>query len=250
VTAKQGASRNADEFRAGDAAPGSREDRSIYWKAAAFAALALAFAIPGAQALRHYRKSFAATIHDGELKPGQLDELMPKQIGEYKLNRAWQEVADGGVAVESAAYAISGSSQVILGVWLPERWHNMHESWRARGEDPQLRGDQSFITAQGRPVSFDTAFYSDGITDSLAGNAFCTPASCILAPLSGEWIHFEFSTAPIDFKTRGQRAVSIFFRVEMPHQGQPRASTYDELSTEAQHFLSQLSLTDLSRKFQ
>jgi exosortase J len=225
------------------------DPRADNWKAAAFAAMALAFAVPGALALRDHRPSFAATVSDGALTPAQLDQLMPRQAGEYKLDRSWQEEADGRIALESASYSAPPSDAVILGVWLPPSRHSMHESWSARGQDPQLRADRTLPTANGRPVLFDTAFYSDGITDSFAGNAICTPSSCLFARHS-EPLRVEFTLNPTDFNTRGVRAVPLFFRVEIPHSDKPAEEVRRQLCDEALRFLSNVDFADLSRRFQ
>lgn len=218
-------------------------------KTAVFAAAALLFATPGVIALRDYRKSFAATVHDGGVSMAQLDALMPSRLGDYTMSRVWQEQANGRVAVESAAYSISGADEVVLGVWLPPSPHSMHESWRARGEDPQVRAERSFATAGGQTVAFDTAFYNDGVTDSLAGNAFCTPTSCTTSQ-HDERMRLEFSLNPIDFKTRGVRAVSIFFRIETPHNGAPPTAVREQLTAEAQRFLAGVDFRQLSHEFQ
>lgn len=224
-------------------------ERSSYARAAGLTLLAILPAYPGAMALRHHRRSFAASVHDGKFTPAQLDNLMPKKVGDFAINRAWQEEANGRVAIESAAYVSSAASEVILGVWLPQSGHNMHESWRARGEDPQNREETVFETANHQAVPFDTAFYSDGVVDSFAGNALCTPASCVHSQdIGGNGL--AFTLAPIDFKTRGSRAVSVFFRVEIPHTNNPPAALREALSKEAQRFVGAVDFSELSRKFQ
>ncbi len=183
-------------------------ERSTQWKVAAFAILALLFVVPGAQAIQNYRQSLAASRRILELTPQQLDALMPKQLGNYKLVRAWQQKTDGKIALESAAYATPGANEIVLGIWLRPTQHSVHDSRAIRGEDPEMRASQSLVTEGGQAVSFDTAFYSDGITDSLAGNAFCTPYSC--APRNNEdGMHMDF-TASTNYMKPGMRAVPIF----------------------------------------
>jgi len=217
-------------------------------KLATFAAIALLFAMPGVLALRSYRKSFAATVQSGGISAAQLNAFMPEELGGYRLSRAWQEQANGRIAVESAAYSVAGQNEATLGIWLPPSAHSMHESWRARGEDPLFRAERSFVTARG-PVSFDSAFYSDGVTDSFAGNALCTPAGCLTTHRQ-ETLRLEFTVRPIDYTTRGVRAVSIFFSVEMPHTAAPPAAVEQQLTAEAARFLAGVDFADLSRKFQ
>lgn len=227
----------------------SVERRATFAKAATFAILALFFVFPGVFAIRGYQRSFARTVQDGDITSRQLDDLMPTKVGDYSLARAWQEDANGRITVESAAYTRPGSGEMILGVWLPPSQHSVHESWRVRGEDPLMRQPRSYSTAGGRAVPFDSAFYSDGITDSFAGNAFCTPSNCLL-PNRNLAIHIDFTVDPVDFRTRGMRAVPIFFRAEKAHDGEPQAAVQQELSSEAQRFLVGVDFEELSRRFQ
>jgi exosortase J len=218
-------------------------------KSIAFAFAGLLFALPGAGAIRSHQKSFAAKVNDGAISAAQLDALMPQQLGGYKRSRAWQEEANGRVAVESAAYDMAGSDEIVLGVWLPPSAHSMHESWRARGEDPMTRGNLTFSTAGASPVPFDAAFYSDRVNDSFAGNAVCTPASCTV-PQRLDRAHIEFTLRPAGVKTSGGRSVSIFFRVETPHGEEEQAAVRQRLAAEAQRFLSTVDFLQLSREFQ
>jgi len=226
-----------------------RPARSDYWKLAAAAALVLLFVVPGVQAIGSHGESFSQSVRNGDLSPSQLDAMMPTEIGVYRLNRAWQEESDGRVELESAVYAAPGADEIIVGVWLPPGWHTMHESWRARGQDPLEPGDRSFTMATGQPVEFDSAYYSDGITDSFAGNALCSPSSC-LSSHRAPGLHFEFAKDPIDFSTRGSRAVPIFFRIDRPHDNTPEAALKEALSAEARQFLASADFTQISRKFQ
>jgi exosortase J len=226
-----------------------RKDRLFPWRAAAFAVPALFFAVPGIQAIRTHRASFAAEVRTGAITPAQLDALLPQQLGGFTLNRAWQETANGRVLVESGAYQAAGRDEAILGVWVPSWAHNMHVSWMARGEDPLLRGERTFLTAQGTPASFDTAFYSDGITDSIAGNVYCTPTGFIPAGTRA-YAELEFSVDPPNFDSPGKRAVPIFFRIDRPHSAAPQAAVFEELKTEAQQFLAGVDFIEISKRFQ
>jgi exosortase J len=230
--------------------PHSRAEKQQvkYWRIATFAAVVLLFAVPGVRALQEHWESTVLAGRVGQLTPQQLDGLMPSQLGDYKLSRAWQQKLDGAIALESAAYATPGSDEITLGVWLLATQHTVHESWMIRGEEPEMRATRNFLTAKGRTVAFDTAFYSDGVTDSLVGNAFCTPASCSQLN-SDEGMHAAF-TSPMDFTTQGKRTIPIFFRVEALHTGTPKEAVYNALSTEAQRFLGNVDAAGLSQNFQ
>jgi exosortase J len=228
---------------------GKLSQTALYRRIAACAAVTLPALLPGALALARYQPSFAADVSNGDITRAQLDALMPRHIGAYSLERQWQETEEGRVWVESAAYARPGGGEAILGVWLPPSRHTMHDSWEVRGEKPQMRRNIGFLTANGSQVLFDSAFYSDGIIDSFAGNAFCSPSSCEVAP-PAQRLRIEFVVDPVDFVTRGTRAVPIFFRVAMPHSGAPDARVQEDLTLEARQFLSGVDFLALSRKFQ
>jgi exosortase J len=217
-------------------------------KFAAFASLTMLFMVPAASALRDYRDDRGSSSILSQLKPEQLDELMPKQLGDYRLNRAWQQRVGSAYAVESADYAAPGSNDIILGVWLLPIQHSVHDSRSIQGEDPEMRSSKSFVTAGEQIVSFDTAYYSDGITDTLAGNVVCTPSSCSVSH-NENGMHLAFLDS-MNFKVHGTRAVPIYFRIEAPHADRSKDDIYAALSTDAQRFLRGVNLGNLSRAFQ
>lgn len=225
-----------------------RERQQFAWRAAAFGVTAALFVPVGLHAIRTYQKSFSAKVRDGIIRPAQLNARMPKQFGSYMLNRAWQEQVNGRTRIQSGAYDRPQRDEAVIGVWLPSWAHNMNVSWMARGEDPIQRHDETFQTAGG-PAVFDTAFYSDGITDSIAGNVFCSPSQCVTLP---EQVHegVTLNIAPIDFRTPGNRAVSIFFRIDRPHSSADQAAIFQELTSEAKEFLAGVDFGEISRRFQ
>lgn len=231
--------------------PSSAEKlRLNYWKIGGFSILALIFAVPGVHAIRDHQESQAASGRIGKLTSQQLNDIMPKQFGDYDLGHAWQEQLDGKNALECAAYTASALNEISICVWLLPTPHNVHDSLSVHGEEPEMRGSSSFLVAQGQAVSFDTAFYSDGITDTLAGNAFCTPSSCLPSRTHNEdGLHIGI-VDPVDLSGQGSRAVPILFRVEASHSDAPKETTYKVLSADAQRFLGGVDLTGLSQKFQ
>ncbi len=225
-----------------------REREQFAWHAAAYGVAAALFVLPGLHAIRTYQKSFSAKVRDGIIPPAQLDARMPTQLGSYTLNRAWQEQINGRIRIQSGAYDRPQRDEAVIGVWLPAWAHNMNVSWMARGEDPIQRHDQTFQTAGG-PAVFDMAFYSDGITDSIAGNVFCSPSQCVNLP---EQVHegVTLNIAPADFRTPGKRAVSIFFRIDRAHSSADPAAIFQELMSEAKEFVAGVDFGEISRRFQ
>jgi exosortase J len=223
--------------------------RSLILKIAALCVIGLIAAIPAIKAVRIDRHSILASLGSGRLKPDDLNNLLPKQIGDFQLVRAWQEQSTAGIVMESALYKNPASQQATLGIWLPHNRHNAHYSWFVHGESPEMRAERRYATAQGRTVSFDTALYSDGISDRFAGTVECTPLACRIDLADLQSMTLFLSSNP-DFTKDGARAVSIFFSVERVHDGTPKNRTLRDLSTEAQTFLSSVDLPELSRRFQ
>jgi exosortase J len=211
---------------------------------AAFAALALLFAVPGARGVQTYRKSLAAAVRGSDRAPQILDELLPKQLGDYHLARSWQEQLYGVPTLETGVYSNSSAYEITLGVWLPLTPHSVFDSWKVRGEEPELRSPRSFETATRRIAVFDSAFYSDGVTDSFSGNTYCTPTSCSTSPF--EDAHRRGGES----NTGSTRAVPIFFRIERPHANVAESITMQEFAAEARRFLVGVDFADLSEKFQ
>jgi len=223
--------------------------RRVYRMIAAFAVLVLIADVPGIRTIRDYRGSMVASLNSGDLTEKNLNDLMPKQLGDYRLIRLSQEQYQGETVLENGVYGKDPTTQFTLGIWISPREHSIHWSRLAHGESPQMRADRSFLTAQGQPVAFDTAYYSNGVTDSLEGNTYCSPSFCRLSAQSGDGLHMSFKET-IDFRTRGARFIPIFFRAERTRTSAPEADTYKALSAEARAFLSGVNCNALSERFQ
>jgi hypothetical protein len=178
-----------------------------------------------------------------------LDKLLPKQFGDFKLVRAWQEEANGVVKIESGAYRSSASDEVTLGIWLVDSTHNAHDSWEIRGESPERRSVRNYVTSQGRMVPFDTALYADGIRDRFAGTVDCTPSLCRTNITSIKALSFALWQSS-DFTVDDSRAVSFFFSIERAHEAAGKEVVAMKLSSEAEDFLSDVDFGELSRRFQ
>jgi exosortase J len=228
---------------------GAPKQLFVYRKVAVFACLVLIVVVPGVRGIQNRRKSLVASIRDGDVTPKDLDDRMPRKLGDYRLIRSWQERLVDVTAIENAAYKTATSNEISLGIWLMPGEHTVHRSRLTHGEAPEAHTARSFATAGGQSVIFDTAFYSDGVTDSLTGDIYCTPSLCLSSPENEDGVHWGLTKA-IDFSTRGVRAVPIFFIVQAPHTAAPNAAIQTEMLTECQRFLYNIDLNDLSRRFQ
>ena len=221
----------------------------VFRKLATFALLVLIVIVPGVHAIQNRRESLAASIRDGKVTLNDLNDRVPKQLGDYRLTRTWQEQLGSLTAIENAAYKADALNEIDLGIWLLPGEHTVHRSWLTHGEVPETRTTASFVTVRGQTASFDTAFYSDGVTDSLTADMFCTPSLCLSSPENEDGVHLGLTKA-IDFSTRGVRAVPIYFIIQAPHKDAPDAAIQKEMLTDCQNFLRNIDLNDLSKRFQ
>jgi exosortase J len=205
--------------------------------------------IPAMNAVRRQRHSLHAFLHDGRLHKQDLDNLLPKQFGDFRLVRTWQEETNGVVMMESGAYRSPASDEVTLGIWLIQRTHNVHNSWIVQGESPELRSVRNYATLQNRMVPFDTAFYTDGISDKFAGTVDCSPSLCRANIASINALSLTL-TQSSDFAVDDSRAVSFFFSIERAHNAAGKEVVARELSSEAEDFLCGVDFGELSRRFQ
>jgi len=225
----------------------SLEPRSVLARAAIFALVLLtALALP----------SSALRFSGNQVRtPAELAALMPKQIGEFKLTRAWYEQQNGTIVEENGAYSAPGSDEIILGVWVAPLFHlhNAQQCWLARGLQPDFLTTKPYTVAGGQSVAFTTGFYGDGVTDSIVVNAACTPGSCpqFSSITSKAYFGLLFLKPEKDeLAGSGTHPVSIMLRIDKLHSGVPETVTYSILSAEAGRFLSGLNPTGLSRSFQ
>jgi len=229
-------------LRAGD-------PRATFWKIAVFAVLVVAVAVPGVRFTEKSSESLTLALHRGEITQQELNDRIPRQVGAYKLVRVWGEQIAGTPAIEAAAYQNTPSDEIEIGVWLPSTDHSIQQSLMTHGETPKARVTMSFATGGGQTVLFNTALYDDGITDMLIGDTYCTPISCQAPKENREGFHLALQRI-IDYRTRGRRAVPIFFKTQMMRTGAPTEAVYEKLSAASQDFLAHLDFTQLSRQFQ
>jgi exosortase J len=223
--------------------------RALVMRIALVSILGLLTSVPAISALRVDRHSVLALLRSGRLHPQDLDNMLPKEFGEFRLVRAWREELNGAVVMESGIYRSSDSDEVTLGIWLGHSNHSAHDSWMVHGESPEFRTVRNYATSQGRTVSFDTAFYTDGISDRFAGAADCTPMGCRLNLAYINDLSLVLSQGS-DVSTNDSRAVPFFFSIERVHQNAAGDLTANQLSEEARRFLSEVDFPSLSRQFQ
>jgi exosortase J len=227
--------------------PTSPQILNIAIKYAGFAVVILASLSLPSSALRASRQVV--------VEPTSFAARMPKQVGDFGLNRTWYEQQSGIPVVEGAAYSAPGSDEITLAIWVAPNLHvhDANQCWLARGLRPDILSTRPFVTAGGESIALSTGFYNDGVADSIVVNGFCTPTSCSQSQQlsSGKMLGFIFLKPHMDeFAGSVSHPVSIMVRIDRLHSGAPNAVTYGQLTDEAQKFISGLDPKNLSRAFQ
>jgi len=138
------------------------------------AAVLLMAAIFGVDVLHEHRVDAARLA---TLAPATL----PQRIGDFTLERTWNETQFGVLVYSWGDYAeppVNGvpGAHVMLGV-SPQTVHDAEVCHLARGEDPTWHG-QILATTAGGPVELTAATYNDGATQELEASTVCDNGVC------------------------------------------------------------------------
>ena len=138
------------------------------------AALLVMAAIFGAEVLHQHRVDLAAAA-------GQPIPTLPARVGNFTLQRTWNEQQFGLTIYtwgEYAAPAASGEpgARVMLGI-SPQTVHDAEVCHIARGEDPTWHGQMVAATAGGQ-VELTAATYNNGAIQKLEASTVCDHGAC------------------------------------------------------------------------
>ena len=148
-----------------------RSHSSLLWRAAAVLAMAAIF---GVDVLHEHRIDAAA-------EASQPMPNLPRHVGNYTLQRTWQEKQFGVLVYTWGDYAAPASNgaqsaHVMLGV-SPQTVHDAEVCHIARGEDPTWHG-QIVTPTTGGDVELTAATYNDGATQKLEASTICDQGAC------------------------------------------------------------------------
>ena len=144
---------------------------SLFLRVTAVLVMAAVFGVD----VLHERRMDAARL------AAQVPATLPQRIGDFTLERTWDEKQFGVLVYswgEYAAPAINGvpGAHVMLGV-SPQTVHDAEVCHIARGEDPTWHGQIVAATAGG-PVELTAATYNDGATQELEASTVCDNGAC------------------------------------------------------------------------
>jgi exosortase J len=117
-----------------------------------------------------------------------------------------------------------------------------------RGEKPQWRGQLAVSTA-GTAINFSSAYYDDGVTQSVEASTMCSDGSC--GEFTTERIRFGFVYSRPDAKALWQdgpqRPTRVLLRVEKLGSDQPADAAREGLIQDLRSFLASARLDQMTR---
>jgi exosortase J len=174
----------------------------------------------------------------------------PQKVGTYTLARTWNETLLGGALLFHWADYADGTSHVDLGVSPFLGSHDTLACHSARGDDPLWQGQETIPTAL-QPISFSSAFFNDGATQSLEATTVCNGDTC------GEYAttqtHFGFvysKPQPLAlFDQNPQRPIPILIKIETIDTTLPAPEARAQLTAQLTAFLAGVDLRAMTSPY-
>jgi exosortase J len=176
----------------------------------------------------------------------------PQQVGDYKLQRKWDEtIATGQVVFHWADYReAAGNDDVSIGISPTLGAHDTLICHAARGDDWAWHGPLQFQTAAGS-TSLSASLFNTGSTQYLEAATVCSGAEC--GQVSTERSHFGFIYShPVahDLLTQSPtRPIPILLRAELPDAAIGAADARAKLSQRLATFLSGVDLARFTQPY-
>jgi exosortase J len=229
----------------GEVAEGSAP-RSFMPRFAAFALLLVLGSITYARALvEHHNAPRAIT------DPKALG-LFPQRVGNYTLERAWNEyLVTGPLIFYWADYApANGGAHVAVGISPVLGAHDTLLCHSARGED-WLWHDAIALPTATEPTSFSASFFNDGATQYLEATTVCTGATC--GQYSSSRQHFGFVYSRPDTVTllsqSPSRPIPVLLRTETLDTAMAPDLARTQLTGNLRDFLASADLSTFTQPY-
>ncbi|MGA8940674.1 MAG: exosortase J [Acidobacteriaceae bacterium] len=207
------------------------------------ALLAMA-AIFGADVLHQHRV-------DAAWQAAQPKPTLPQRVGDFTLQRTWDESQFGvlvytwGDYAEPTANGVAGA-HVMLGV-SPQTVHDAEVCHLARGEDPTWHGQIVAATAGG-PVELTAATYNDGATQELEASTVCDNGACRQYSETTQHMTLIFARphrgVPLEADTT--RPIPVMLKVESLDTMSPASVIEPQLAATLTKFLQAANLLALT----
>jgi exosortase J len=178
--------------------------------------------------------------------------VFPVRVGEYRLQREWNEtVATGAVVFHWAEYTRVGEGPVVsIGVSPTMGAHDTLICHAARGEDWMWHGPLTLPTATGE-TSLSASLFNNGAAQYLEAASICTGSTC--SQSSTERTHFGLIySRPSTHNLLTQdpeRPIPILLRAEIPDAALGQAQARTELTQSLTNFLSGADLAEFTKPY-
>ena len=195
-----------------------------------------------------------ATIRPSTVSAADAEaQRFPPRLGNYTLVRSWNETLTAGpiVYVWAQYTPVGGGTPIALGVSPVLEWHDPLICHSIRGDNPLWQGQLTVPSAEIAPVSFSSAFYSNGVVQYLEASTQCGDVSC--GEFTTERTHFGFVFSRPDpkslFSGDTRRSIPVMLRVETNDMSIPADSARQQLTENLRAFLASVKLIDLTRPY-
>jgi len=221
-----------------------RSHSSVLWRAAAVLAMAAIF---GVDVLHEQR--IEAAVEASQHRPN-----LPGQVGNFTLQRTWEEKQFNVVVYTWGDYAAPASNgaqstHVMLGV-SPQTVHDAEVCHIARDENPTWHGQIVTPTAGGG-VELTAATYNDGATQKLEASTVCDQDACRQSSESTQHVTLIYARPhrgmPLQADTT--RPVPIMLKVESLDAMAPVSVMEPQLMATLAAFLKDANLLALTAPY-
>lgn len=179
-------------------------------------------------------------------------DVFPRHVGEYSLQREWNETVAAGVVVfHWAEYTQSAEGPTLsIGVSPTLGAHDTLLCHAARGEDWIWHGPLTFPTAGGE-TSFSASLYNNGTTQYVEAASVCSGSIC--NQVSTDRTHFGLIYSHPAARTLltqdPQRPISILLRAELPDATLSPSQARTVLTQSLASFLSGADLAQFTKPY-
>ena len=177
----------------------------------------------------------------------------PQHLGNYLLVRSWNETQLAGpvVYVWGEYEPAGGGTPIALGISPVLGWHDPLICHAIRGEHPLWEGPLTVATSDAAPITFSSAFYSDGTARYVEASTQCNGTSC--SEFATERTHFGFIFSRLDpksvFVQNPQRPIPVLLRVETIDMAMPANVARQQLTQSLRLFLASVRLGELTQLY-
>jgi exosortase J len=216
---------------------------SLFLRVAAMLAMASIFGVDVMHQHQVYAREAVQTM-----------PAMPGQIGNFTLQRSWNETQFGVLVYtwgEYAAAPVNGvqSAHVMLGI-SPQPIHDAEVCHLARGEDPTWHGQIVAATAGG-PVELTAATYNNGAIQELEASTVCDNGACRQHSQTSQHVTLIYARPHrgIPLQSDTTRPIPLMLKVESLDTTTPASMMEPQLAATLSAFLKEADLLTLTAPY-